>query len=179
MPRGRGVRTFGDACLRRACRPADPGTPDTARLLDELWEVLSAADGVGLAAPQIGDDRRALVIRDPDRPAGRQRLDVVNPRLVGTSGPVVPFEEGCLSFPGLYFDVRRPRGVRLECLDRDGSPVILEDDGLVARIVQHEMDHLEGRLFIDHLPPWRRWLLAPRLLWIRLGALVHKDRSPV
>lgn len=168
------IRRFGSRCLRRAAATADPGSPATAQLLDRMWQVLEADGGVGLAAPQVGDSRRVVVVRDTRQPAGRQRLDLVNPVVEAAFGPSVPFEEGCLSFPGLYFVVRRPRGIRVRYHDREGTPCSLEDTGLVARIVQHEVDHLDGVLFIDHLPAWRRLLHGPRLLLIMLTGLLGK-----
>lgn len=168
------IRKFGSSCLRRAAPEAEPGSLAVAELLDRMWQVLSADGGVGLAAPQIGVSRRVVVVRDTRQPLDRQRLDLVNPVITGTFGNGVLFEEGCLSFPGLYFPVRRPKGVRVEYFDRQGQPQRLEDRGLVARIVLHEVDHLDGVLFIDHLPRWRRLLLAPRLLFIQASRLLGK-----
>jgi len=162
------VRIYGDPCLRRRARPADPADPATRARLDAMWRILRDGGGVGLAGPQVGEDLRLVVVRDPDRPRGRQRLYLVNPRITATFGSSAPFEEGCLSFPGLYLKVWRPGGVEVAHDGPDGETRVLRDDGLVARIVQHEIDHLEGVLFIDRLPAWRRWLAGPRLLWLRL-----------
>jgi peptide deformylase len=143
-----------------------------------MWRVLRDGGGVGLAAPQVGSDLRLIVIRDPNRPRGRQRLDLVNPQVTATFGATEPFEEGCLSFPGLYLEIRRPKGIEVRFLTADGEAVHLRDEGLVARIVQHEVDHLDGVLFIDRLPRWRRWLVGPRLLWLMLrhGRLGRGER---
>jgi peptide deformylase len=162
------VRIYGASCLRRRAEPADPAATATATLLDRLWHALETDGGVGLAAPQIGRAVRVFVVRDPGRPAGRQRLELINPELVETFGPREPFEEGCLSFPGLYTTVWRPRGAVVRYQTRGGEHTELRDEGLLARIIQHEIDHLDGVLFIDHLSGWRRFLLAPRLLWMRL-----------
>lgn len=167
------IRTYGAACLRRRAAAADPADPATAALLDAMWEVLRQGGGVGLAAPQVGRDLRLVVVRDPQQPAGRQRLDLVNPQVTATFGPRAPFEEGCLSFPGLYVTVNRPKGVEVRFRDAAGQERTLRDEGLVARIVQHEIDHLDGVLFIDRLGRVRRWLLGPRLLWLRLRGLVR------
>jgi peptide deformylase len=160
----RPILHYGDPLLRRRCRPFAPGDPAAVALAAELWGRLGH-DGVGLAAPQIGDDRRLIVIADPRRDR-RQRLVLVNPQLVGTSGPREPFEEGCLSFPGLYLTIRRPRGVRLRYHDLGGNQRQLADDGLLARIIQHEVDHLDGVLFCDRLPGPTRALLSLRLWWL-------------
>ena len=110
----RPIRLFGDPVLRRRAREADPAAPATRALLDRMWEVLREDGGVGLAGPQVGSDLRVVVVRDPSRPRDAQRLDLVNPVIRRTFGPETPFEEGCLSFPGLYTVVNRPRGVEVE-----------------------------------------------------------------
>lgn len=171
------IKWFGSRCLRRVAAPAEPGSVETRDLLDEMWRVLFDDGGVGLAAPQIGVARRAVVIRDPDRPAGKQRIDLVNPVIEEAFGPDEPFEEGCLSFPGLYTSVNRPRGARLTYWDYDGKHMALTDEGLLARIIQHEVDHLDGVLFIDHLSPWRKLILGPRLIFILTGRLLGEMRT--
>ena len=170
------IRRFGDNCLRRQAREANVTAPETRALLEDLWRALSAEDGVGLAAPQIGVNQRVVVIRDPRQPEGRQRLDLVNPVVRSTFGPDEPFEEGCLSFPGLYTMVLRPRGIELSYAQpATGSQRLhLRDEELLARIIQHEVDHLDGVLFIDHLLRWNRWLLGPRLAWIMVRHLVGR-----
>ncbi|MFN2370497.1 MAG: peptide deformylase [Candidatus Krumholzibacteriia bacterium] len=161
------LRTYGDPCLRRRAAPAVAGDPATGALLEAMWQALDTGGGVGLAAPQLGRDLRLVVVQDPQRRPPR-RLELINPQVVRTFGPTVPFEEGCLSFPGLYVKVRRPRGMEVSYAGRDGQGRTLRDDGLVARIVQHEVDHLDGVLYIDRLGRVQRWLLGPRLLWLRL-----------
>jgi peptide deformylase len=163
------IRVYGAPCLRLRAHEVEPGSAAAAGVLDELWAALGR-DGVGLAAPQIGRDVRAIVVRPPDRARGRRRLELVNPVLVETYGPTAPFEEGCLSFPGLYTTVWRPRGAEVAYRTRDGAPARIRDDGLVARILLHELDHLEGILFVDRLPFWRRLALTPQLLWMRMLA---------
>lgn len=162
------IRTYGAACLRRRAVAVDPEAGDTAGLVADLWAALDADGGVGLAAPQIGSGARVLVVREPGRRGDKRRLELINPELVETFGPATPFEEGCLSFPGLYFTVWRPRGMAVRYRDLQGGEQTLRDEALVARIVQHELDHLEGILYIDRLPAHRRWLLLPRLWWLRL-----------
>jgi peptide deformylase len=161
------ILRYGDARLRLRCRDIDVGE-DARGLADALWAALDAAGGIGLAAPQVGDLRRVIAARDPAAPRTRS-LILVNPVIVATEGPQIWFEEGCLSFPGLYLRVRRPQRVIVAYRDLDGAPRRLEDDALLARIVQHEIDHLDGVLYIDRLPAWRRWLLAGRLAYLRRG----------
>jgi len=162
------IYRYGATCLRRRAVAAPVDAPETRALLDTLWETLAADGGVGLAAPQIGHNRRVIVIRDPERPAGRQRLDLVNPVIRCTFGAAESFEEGCLSFPDLYTTITRPAGVEVEYADpaRPGQSLQLRNEHLLARIIQHEVDHLDGVLFIDHLSRRARWLLGPKLLWI-------------
>ena len=150
--------------------PSDPGTQE---LLDTLWATLGADGGVGLAAPQINRDCRVVIVMDPERPSGQQRIDLVNPVILETFGPTISFEEGCLSFPGLYTNIRRQRGVVVQ-YDSPSGRHKLRDEGLAARIIQHEVDHLDGVLFIDLLPVWHRLLLAPRLMFFALSEAWRK-----
>ncbi|MFT5234364.1 MAG: peptide deformylase [Candidatus Krumholzibacteriia bacterium] len=163
------IRRFGSACLRRQAVPADAKSPATQELLDRMWEVLLADGGVGLAAPQIDENVRLVVVRDPDRPIGEQRLDFVNPVVTRRYGPEKYFNEGCLSFPGLYAHVLRREGIEFSFESADsGDLTTQKDHGLLARIIQHEVDHLDGVLFIDHLSVWDRLMLGPQLLRILL-----------
>jgi peptide deformylase len=157
------ILTYGDPQLRRRCAPADPGDPALTGLIARLWRALHGhAVGVALSAPQIGEPVRVFVIADPRRGQPRRRV-FVNPEIEARSRRTGTFEEGCLSFPDLYLKLRRPQWIRLRYLDGHGRPRVLEDGGLLARIVQHELDHLDGTLFIDHLSGVRRWLLRGRL----------------
>jgi len=171
------IRIWGDRCLRRRAAAVDPADPAVGAVLDAMWGHLRNDGGVGLAAPQLGHAQRLVVIRDPQQPAGRQRLDLINPEIVETFGPDEPFEEGCLSFPGLFVTVRRPRGVEVRYRSATGDTHTLRDDGLVARIVLHEVDHLEGVLFIDHLSAWRGLTAWPRLTWLRLRHWTPRGRD--
>lgn len=126
------------------------------RFVDDLFETMDAADGIGLAANQVGDTRRIAVVGVEDT-----RFVMINPVVSGAGGSAKG-EEGCLSIPDLYADVTRPDRIVLEALDRDGRPFRLEAEGLLARAIQHEIDHLDGILFIDHLSPLKRRLLVAR-----------------
>lgn len=165
----RHVRRYGNRCLRVECRPAEPGAPETGELVRRLWRVLEAGTGVGLAAPQIGSDLRVLVVHDPEAEKGRERHTMINPEIVEFFGERAYFEEGCLSFPGLYTDIERPVGVVVNYQDESGHRHQIRDEGMLARIVQHELDHLDGILFVDRLPLLRRVLLWPHLLSQALG----------
>jgi peptide deformylase len=176
------IRRYGNRCLRRRAWSVDPADEGTRELLDTLWATLRADGGVGLAAPQINRDCRVVVVIDPERTPGKQRIDLVNPVILETFGPRVSFEEGCLSFPGLYTHVWRPQGVVVE-FDGPVGRQTLRDEGLVSRIILHEIDHLDGILFIDHLPVWKKLMLPPRLLmfvmsevWRKISGKVRDDR---
>jgi peptide deformylase len=167
------ILRYGDARLRLRCRDVGVGE-DARELATALWTALDTAGGIGLAAPQIGDLRRVIVARDPAALRTRS-LVLVNPVITAREGPSIWFEEGCLSFPRLYVRVCRPRRVTVAYRDLDGEPQQLEDDTLMARIVQHEIDHLDGVLYIDRLAAWRRWLLVGRLLHLRMRS--RKDAA--
>jgi peptide deformylase len=157
------LHLLGSPVLRQ--RSDEIGTVDaeTQRLIDDMFETMDAAKGVGLAANQIGVARRVAVID-----ADGDRFAMVNPVLVSTEGRATA-EEGCLSIPDVFGDVTRPERVVLEALDREGKPFRKEVGGLTARAIQHEIDHLDGILFLDHLSPLRRQMLLSR--WRK----EHKD----
>ena len=125
-------------------------------LMTDMLETMYAAPGIGLAAVQVGEPKRVIVMdlsRDPEAKAPRY---FVNPEITWRSEETAPYEEGCLSVPEIYDEVERPARVRLRYLDYEGQPVEEEADGLFAVCIQHEMDHLEGVLFIDHLSRLKR-----------------------
>lgn len=168
------IRRFGNRCLRRVAEPVDASAASTRDLLDTMWVTLSRDGGVGLAAPQIDRPVRVVIVKDPERPRGQQRIELVNPEILSTFGPQVPFEEGCLSFPGLYTDIMRPKGVEVAWDAPEGRRT-LRDEGLASRIIQHEVDHLDGVLFIDHLSAWGRFMLWPRLVWYLVSESWYKQ----
>jgi peptide deformylase len=124
---------------------------EVRRFIDARFETMDANKGVGLAANQVGVARRIAVID-----ADGHRIALVDPRISSATGPKEAEEEGCLAVPDIFAEVTRPTQVTLEALDRDGKPYTLEADGLLARAIQHEIDHLDGVLFIDHLGPMKR-----------------------
>jgi peptide deformylase len=140
------VRLYGDPALRRVAKPVGAVTPEIEGVLDDMIETMYDQVGIGLAAPQVGIGRRMLVL-DEGRGQPRAYLD---PVIVGQGGQVVG-EEGCLSLPGIFADVARAEWVVVEARDRRGEPFRQRTSGLVARVLQHEIDHLDGVLFIDRL----------------------------
>ncbi|PYM06656.1 MAG: peptide deformylase [Candidatus Rokuibacteriota bacterium] len=146
------VRKYGDPILRRRAEPVGEVTPEIRAILRDMIDTMYREVGVGLAAPQVGISLRLMVVDDEK---GRGPRALVNPEIVDQGGRVVA-EEGCLSIPGIFAPVARAEWVRLEAQDEEGQPVTVETKGLYARVIQHEMDHLDGVLFIDRLDAVRR-----------------------
>jgi peptide deformylase len=143
------VRTFGDPVLRSQASEVTEFDPELAREAERMVEIMRDAMGVGLAATQLGVLRRLLVFQaGPDAEA----TAVVNPQLEYLSEELVTAEEGCLSLPGIGVDVERPLHARVRGLDLEGEPLLLEASGLEARVLQHEIDHLDGVLILDRSP---------------------------
>ena len=153
------IRLFGDPILREECVPVE-GVDDEIRvLIERMMETMYAAEGIGLAAPQVGVARRLFVydVRQPEHPPGV----LINPRVVAEEGRSKE-EEGCLSIPGLAAPVERPERVVMVGLDAEEREVRIEADGLLSRCLQHELDHLDGVLFLDHLSPLKRRMLLSK-----------------
>ncbi|MDO9338598.1 MAG: peptide deformylase [Caulobacter sp.] len=144
------------AVLKKKSLPVDAVTDAHRALMDDMLETMYAAPGIGLAAVQVGEPLRIIVMdlaRDGEPPAPRY---FVNPEIVEKNDSLLPYEEGCLSVPEIYETVERPDQVHIRYLDYNGAPVEEAADGLYAVCIQHEMDHLEGVLFIDHLSRLKR-----------------------
>ena len=135
---------LGDSTLRKVCRPVDSITPRILTLLDDMVETMRAADGVGLAAPQVGVLRRIVVIETPDEGL----IELINPKIIAFSGEQES-EEGCLSVPGRWGITRRPMHVTVRAMNRKGETVDITGSGLLAKAFCHEIDHLDGKLYID------------------------------
>jgi len=163
----RNLRFYGDPVLRqKAAQVPALGTRELEELVLDMFETCTAEEGAGLAAPQIGVSLRVFVVdcpedpEDPESPV--QRFAAVNPRLLAADGEILS-EEGCLSMPGLRESVKRHARVKLAAQDVHGQPFEITAGGLVARAIQHEMDHLDGILFIDRLSSLKRQLLKRQL----------------
>ena len=133
---------------------------ETQRLIDDMFETMYEAPGIGLAASQVDVHRRFMVIDTSDDRS--QPLVFVNPRITSSSGEQV-YQEGCLSVPGIFADVARAETIAVSALDRHGHAFEMQVDGLLAVCIQHEMDHLEGRLFVDYLSPLKREMVRKKL----------------
>jgi len=165
----RGLLVYGDPRLREPCRRVEPGETGLADLVVRMRELMLRHDGVGLAAPQLGEPLRLILAWPPDRRQG-EPLVLLNPELRGVSARTAVFDEGCLSFPGIYRPIRRPAVVTVGYLTLRGDPKQARSGGLLARILQHEIDHLDGRLLVDHLGEWSRLDVRLRMSWHRLFA---------
>ena len=153
------VRKYGDPVLRRRAKPVEAVTPEIERVIADMIDTMHDEAGLGLAAPQVGISLRLMVVGDDE---GREARALINPVIAEEGGEVVA-EEGCLSIPGVFAPVKRAAWVRLEAQDERGRPMSLTARGLRARVLQHEMDHLDGVLFIDRLDPVARDRIKRRI----------------
>jgi len=153
------VRKYGDPVLRKRAARVDSVTPALRTTIADMVDTMYDEVGLGLAAPQIGVSLRLMVVTDDE---GREARALINPIITEQGGEVVA-EEGCLSIPGIFAPVKRAEWVRLEAQDPDGEAVAITARGLRARVFQHEMDHLDGVLFIDRLDPVTRDRIKRRI----------------
>ena len=144
------IHVLGSPVLRRETRPVERTDDELQRLIDDMFETMYAAKGIGLAAPQVGRLERLTVIDVDEKP-----IVLINPELVHTEG-TIKGEEGCLSIPEIYGDVERAGRVVVNALDRQMQPFSIEGTELLSRCLQHEIDHLHGKLFIDYLSLFKR-----------------------
>ena len=154
------MRFLGDPVLRARAAEVETVTEETRKLISDMFDTMYAEDGVGLAAPQVGIGQRVIVV-DP-RDDTVQPFALINPEITELSVDVERAEEGCLSLPGLKEIVERPGRVTVTGLGSDGEPVTISAEGLLARILQHEVDHVDGILFIDRVSPLKRKMLLKR-----------------
>jgi peptide deformylase len=161
------ILTAPDPRLKKKSLPVDTVDAGVRKLMDDMLETMYDAPGIGLAAPQVGVLKRVVVL-DIDREDTKTGpLFMANPEIVAASDEDVSYEEGCLSVPDHYSDVVRPAKVTVRYLDRDGKQQDLACDGLLATCVQHEIDHLDGVLFIDHISALKRNMILRKLLKAR------------
>ena len=151
---------FPDARLRNLAKPVATVDDSVRKLIDDMFETMYAAPGIGLAAIQVNEARRVIVVDiTEDR---SQPLALVNPQILTKQG-AEEMDEGCLSVPGIYETVQRAEQIRVRALGRDGNPFELDCDGLLAVCIQHEIDHLDGKLFVDYLSSLKRQRIRKKL----------------
>lgn len=176
----RAIHILGSPVLREVASEVEVFDAELRQFIEDLYETMEAASGVGIAANQVGETRRVAVID-----ADGHSFAMINPIIVEKSKARSSSEEGCLSIPDLAGEVNRPAEVILEALDQDGKPFRIEASGLLARAIQHEIDHLDGILFIDHFSPLKRQLALRKwkkanadgdLTWMPEAGVPETDR---
>ena len=159
---------YGDEVLRSVSEPVDKVTPELKAFIEEMFKTLKHAKGLGLSAPQVGVNKRFFILDLSSVSLDHDTLVLINPEIVSTSGEQCG-EEGCLSFPGLYLQVTRPNKVVCNFTDIDGKRQTVTAEGLFARAIVHENDHLDGKLFIDYIDPVDREMIAGKLKKIKVS----------
>ena len=162
------IYTYGQPVLRKVAEDITSEYPELKELIANMFETMDRADGVGLAAPQIGLPIRVVVINldvlSDDLPEFKGfRKAYINPHIIEVSGQEVSMEEGCLSLPGIHESVKRGDKIRVKYMDEDFKEYEEEVEGYLARVMQHEFDHLEGKMFIDHLSALRKQMIKGKL----------------
>jgi peptide deformylase len=152
------IKEYGEPVLREKSLPVKEITPEILNLIRDMAETMYTASGVGLAAPQVGVAKRIIIIDGEEEGL----IILINPMLVKSEGEVIE-EEGCLSIPGVYSEVKRSSKVTVKALNESGEPIEITKEGLLARALQHEIDHLEGILFVDRIGKVERQLLLNKL----------------
>jgi peptide deformylase len=174
------IIAYGDPVLRKRAKDIEPGSVDVKALSETMYETMYAASGVGLAAPQIGQSIRMFVVDGEPLNEDEPEEDIdpgligfkkvfINPEIIEEAGDDWGFEEGCLSIPGIRGEVVRPEIIVIRYFDTDWVEHEEEYEGMAARIIQHEYDHLDGKLFTDYLPTLRRQLIKKKLSDITKG----------
>jgi peptide deformylase len=166
------IITLPDRLLRRKSTPVERIDDELGRFLDQMLETMYDAPGIGLAAIQVGVPRRVIAIdvvaKETEEEEGveplRDPVFLINPEIVWRSDEPSIYEEGCLSIPEYYAEVERPDRIRYKYFDREGKPQEREADGLLATVVQHEVDHLDGKLFIDHISKLKRDIVIKKFV---------------
>ena len=153
------VRRYGDPVLRRRATAVETMTPETRRLADDMIDTMYDEVGIGLAAPQVGASVRLLVVGDEE---GRGAQALVNPTITAQGGQVTA-EEGCLSLPGIFEKIARAEWVKVRALDLDGKSFTTQATGLLSVCIQHEMDHLKGKIFIEYLSRLKQTRILSKL----------------
>ncbi len=165
---------YGDPVLRKRAKEVEKGSIDIKAFVQDMYETMYAAHGIGLAAPQIGKSIRVFVVdgttlKEEEEDMTGFKKAFINPVMVKEDGEEWEFEEGCLSIPNIRENVSRPETVRVRYVDEDWNIKEEEYDGIKARIIQHEYDHLEGKMFIDYLSPLKKRMLKGKLTDISKG----------
>ena len=159
----RKILTEPDPILRKKCEPLEKVDADTKKLMDDMLETMYAAPGIGLAAIQVGIPKRVIVLDIAPKDKPKNPMYFINPEIVSKSENNSTYEEGCLSVPGQFAEIDRPDKCHIKYLDYFGKPTEIKAEGMIATCIQHEMDHLEGILFIDYLSKLKRSMITKKL----------------
>ena len=149
---------YPNPILRKKTKPILEFNSKLEKIISEMTEIMQQNDGAGLAGPQVGISQQIFLADD-----GNGLRVFINPKIIWRSAEKIIIEEGCLSFPGIFLEIERPKEVKIEFSDKNNQKQILKADGLLARIIQHEYDHLQGVLFIDYLGLWEKLKIRPAL----------------
>ncbi|MBA3979904.1 MAG: peptide deformylase [Alcanivorax sp.] len=163
------ILEFPDPRLRTVAKPVEKVDDELRKLIDDMFETMYAAPGIGLAASQVNVHKRLLVLDVSDE--HNEPMVFINPEVTPLTGETKTYDEGCLSVPGFYETVERPDRIKVRALDRNGEPFEMECDGLLAVCLQHEIDHLDGKLFVDHISRLKRDRIRKKL------EKVHRQRA--
>ena len=156
------ILTIPDPVLRKVSDPVSSVNSEVKNLMDDMLETMYAAPGIGLAAVQIGILKRVIVIDLSKENEKKEPLFIVNPKIISKSKELISYEEGCLSIPNQFAEVKRPNTCKINFLDYEGKEKEINADGLLATCIQHEIDHLNGILFIDHLSKLKKDLIIKK-----------------
>ncbi len=170
------ILQYPDPRLRTRAKPVAEVDAEIRTLIDDMLETMYEAPGVGLAASQVDRHIRLIVIDVSEE--NDQPLVFINPEILSVDGAPAEYKEGCLSVPGYYESVTRPERVRVRALDRDGKPFEMDCEGLLAVCIQHEMDHLEGKLFVDYISELKRTRIRQKLERDQRHHSVKRPHSP-
>ncbi len=157
------IRTYPDPVLKKKALPVESINGDLQELIDSMVETMYAAPGIGLAAPQVGESKRLIVVDVSSKEGDIPLIVLINPEIIQSEGRIVS-EEGCLSVPGYVSTIPRAEKVYVKGHDREGNPIEIEATGLLARALQHEIDHINGTLFVDRMSPIKREFFRKRYL---------------
>ncbi|SCA55643.1 peptide deformylase [Candidatus Terasakiella magnetica] len=157
------ILTAPDPVLKKKAAPVVDVNDSIRALLDDMLETMYDAPGIGLAAPQVGILQQVIVIDVSEDDEGAKPVKMINPEITWASEELASYEEGCLSVPKSFGDVERPEKVKVKYLDENGAPQEMEAYGLLATCIQHEIDHLNGKLFIDHISRLKRAIIIKKL----------------
>ena len=155
------ILEFPDPRLRTVAEPVDVVDDSIRKLIDDMFETMYDAPGIGLAATQVNVHKQVVVMDISED--GKDPLVFINPQVEVLDDDTLPYDEGCLSVPGFYETIDRPSNIIVRALDRNGEEFSLEPDGLLATCIQHELDHLKGKLFVDYVSPVKRQRIRKKL----------------